>query len=315
VADLPAGAGVAVVELSVIIPTRTRQGVLARALAALARQEGIRPAEFEVIVVDDGSTDDTGAVVKELEAGFPWPLRYYRQTPRGPAAARNRGIKEAHGRLVLFLNDDTIAAPDLLARHVDCHAEHPPEHLAVLGLFTWLPELEITPFMRWAERVWFKYDQLLSGRTEPDFTFFFTCNLSLKRSFMLAHGLFDEEFGGPALEDTELGYRLSQQGLRLIFCPEAVGYHDHATDVQAACRRMEMVGRWANLIVQKVPPHLVIDHFWPSIARWPTMDVVIPHFMEPLARRLERRVAIHSLNKLVTTHHFLRGMDKGVPQT
>jgi hypothetical protein len=169
--------------------------------------------------------------------------------------------------------------------------------------------------MRWAERVWFKYDQLLSGRKQPDFTFFFTCNLSLKRDYLVAHGVFDEEFGGPALEDTELGYRLAEQGMRIHFCPEAVGYHDHPTDLDAACRRMEMVGRWANVIVEKVPPHLVIDHFWPSVVRWPGMDLLISHLLSPLAQKLERRVALHPLNKLVTTYHFVRGMDKGIPAT
>lgn len=300
-------------QLSVIIPTRDRRRTLVRALAALALQEECNSGEVEVIVVDDGSSDDTDAAVKNLIPGFPFSLQYLRQAPRGPAAARNRGIHKARGKLVLFINDDTIATPKLLARHIRCHAERPEAHWATLGLFTWHPSLNITPFMRWVERVWFKYDQLLSGRNNPDFTFFFTCNLSLKREFLLQHGMFDEEFGGPALEDTELGYRLAQQGLQIHFCPQAIGYHDHHTDLEAACQRQEMVGRWANVIVQKVPPHLVIDHFWPSIARWPGMSALIPHFMQPFARILERRIASHSLNKLVLTYHFLLGMDQGAP--
>jgi len=302
-----------VTQLSVIIATRNRKQVLERSLAALAAQEGISPGEVEIIVVDDGSSDGTRTIVERLIPNYPWSLSYDRQAPRGPAAARNRGIRESQGPLVLFLNDDTIATPKLLAHHLSCHAKHPEAHWAILGLFTWHPQIEITPFMRWAQRVWFKYDQLLSGRVQPDFTFFFTCNLSLKRDYLLAHGLFDEEFGGPALEDTELGYRLAQQGMQIHFCPEAIGYHDHPTDLDAACRRMEMVGRWANVIVEKVPSHLVIDHFWPTIARWPGMGLLIPHLFCPLARRLERRVTFHPLNKLVTTHHFLRGMDKGAP--
>lgn len=299
--------------LSVIIPVRDRPQVLARCLAALAGQQGLEPHVMEVIVVDDGSDDSATADVEALAGRFPWPLTCLRQPPRGPAAARNRGIEAARGDLVLFLNADTLATPGLVAEHLAFHRHRQDPGAALLGLFTWWPELDITPFMRWAERAWFKYDQLLSGRVEPDFTFFYTCNLSLSKEFLLAHGLFDEEFSGPALEDTELGYRLSRQGLRLSFRPQALGYHDHPTDLESACRRMEMVGRWAPLIARKVPPRLVIDHFWPSIVRLPGMRLAVRRLAEPLARRLERRLDCHPLYKLVTTAYYVRGMAQGIP--
>lgn len=305
--------GVAIAEISVVIPVRNRCDVLVRCLTALAGQQGLGPDSMEVIVVDDGSDDSTGAIVETLASRFPWSLACVRQPARGPAAARNRGLEAARGDLVLFINADTLATPGLVAEHLAFHHCEPEAGWALLGLFTWWPELEITPFMRWAERVWFKYDQLLSGRTEPDFTFFYTCNLSIKREFLLAHGVFDEEFRGPALEDTELGYRLARQGLRLAFRPQALGYHDHPTDLASACRRMETVGRWAALIARKVPPRLVIDHYWPSIVRLPGMRLAVRRLIEPAARRLERRLVCHSLYKLVAMTYYVRGLDQGIP--
>jgi len=301
-------------EISVIIPTHNRCQVLARCLDALAQQESIEPETVEIIVIDDGSTDSTSGMVKALVSDYPRPLHYLWQETQGPAAARNRGIEMAQGQLVLIINDDTIAAPDLLAQHFRCHAEHPDLNKAVQGLFLWSPELEITPHMRWAARMWFKYDPLLSGQAEPDYSFFYTCNVSLKRKYLLTHGMFDEDFGGPAWEDTELGYRLEQQGMKIIFCKEAVGYHAHPTNLETACRRAEMMGRWTTVLAQKMPPELAVDRYWPTIARWPGVAQLTLHIAEPLACRLEHKIDCHVLYKLVTSHYLVRGMDEGVPE-
>ncbi|MBI3998716.1 MAG: glycosyltransferase family 2 protein, partial [Armatimonadetes bacterium] len=113
---------VAQCDLSVVIPTLNRREVLKRVLDALAHQT--YPADrYEVVVVDDGSTDGTQDVVEAAGRTGPPAVRYVRQTPgkRGPASANNLGIKAAQGEWILFLNDDVVADPHLVEEHVRFH--------------------------------------------------------------------------------------------------------------------------------------------------------------------------------------------------
>jgi len=104
--------------LSIVVPTYNRHRILNRTLPSLLGQEGVG-AEYEVIMVVDGSTDGTLAMLKRTEWGS--RLRVVAQPNRGQASARNRGAAEARGEILLFLDDDMIAAPDLVAVHVEEH--------------------------------------------------------------------------------------------------------------------------------------------------------------------------------------------------
>src|SRR5215467_6944013 len=104
-------------EVSVVIPTHNRLEVLAEVLSALVRQEGAPP--FEVVIVDDGSTDGTADWLRHRSFGL--PLRVLVQDNRGPAAARNTGVAVAAGRWVAFLGDDTVPAVGWLAAHRNAH--------------------------------------------------------------------------------------------------------------------------------------------------------------------------------------------------
>ena len=101
-------------EVSVVIPTFNRRRILAEVLGALDGQQGAPP--FEIVVVDDGSTDGTFEWLSQQAAsGSPRPLRLLRQPNRGPAAARNRGVAAAAGAWIAFLGDDTVPEADWLA--------------------------------------------------------------------------------------------------------------------------------------------------------------------------------------------------------
>ena len=107
--------------ISVVVPTRDRQEILSHTLKLLGQQD-LASGEYEIVIVDDGSNRDTGSVVAQAATQSQAPIRLFRQdSSRGPAAARNRGIHEARGDLVLFMGDDLWAYPDLLSTHVDFH--------------------------------------------------------------------------------------------------------------------------------------------------------------------------------------------------
>src|SRR5437868_8294692 len=107
-------------EISVVIPTFNRLEVLVEVLQALEFQQGA--PSFEVVVVDDGSSDGTGGWLRSRT--FNLPLRVLSQENRGPAAARNTGVAVAQGQWVAFLGDDTVPSPGWLAAHREAHRRH-----------------------------------------------------------------------------------------------------------------------------------------------------------------------------------------------
>ncbi|HEY3612592.1 MAG TPA: glycosyltransferase, partial [Gaiellales bacterium] len=228
-------------ELSVVIPTHDRAGLLRDALESIARQS-VAHDRFEVVVVDDGSTDDTGEICAELSGRL--PLRYLKIANAGIAAAKNAGILAARGAVVLFLDDDDVADPELIAEHLRVHAERPGEHVAVLGHTTWGDWLEVTPLMRFVTDVGhqlFAYDGLEDGQV-LDFTWFWGGRSSCKRSLLLRRGLFNPAFTFGS-EDIELGYRLARHGLEVVYAAGARSWMNRAVTLDEFCRRVERQGR------------------------------------------------------------------------
>jgi GT2 family glycosyltransferase len=232
--------------LTVVIPTCNRQPILQRCLQALALQT-VAPGTFEVIVVDDGSTDGTHAALASWGDAMPYMLRPLSQANRGPAAARNRGATVARGPWTLFLGDDILATPDLVEQHLASHAVDPGDELAVLGHVTWDPALRITPLMRWLEAtgVQFAYPAMRDREPVPPGTLY-SCNVSFATDFLRHHGGFDESFRRAAWEDSELQYRLERHGLRTRYNARAVAYHHHPTSLAAFARRCFVAGHEAG---------------------------------------------------------------------
>jgi len=242
--------GSSVPELSVIVPTFNRAEILAKCLRALAEQSCSRD-RYEVIVADDGSTDATPDVARrEMDRGG-LRVRYLRQENAGANTARNRAIRTSAARLVLLINDDTIATKEMLAEHLATHAEYAAPGVAVLGRVTVSPHL---PPSRLAKLHLDRAFARLGDQVEHDWRAFFTCNVSVSRELLLAGGLFEE--GIRYHEDLELAERLSHHGLRVIYRPQALGYHDHFLGeeefIAIAAREAKALAAWARLA-----PHLL----------------------------------------------------------
>jgi len=228
------------IEASVVIPTHNRAPLLARVLESFTRQSAPRSA-FEVIVVDDGSADDPEATSRAYADRL--DTRYIRTEWAGSGAAKNAGIAAARGRLIVFADDDDIADRDLVAEHIRMHAAHTAREVGVLGYGRWDPELPVTELMHFVTEV----GQFLSSYTtlrDGDvlgFQHFWSGRVSVKRELLVESGGFDTELA--ALEDVELGYRLSALGLRIVFTERAVNYMLRSFDFDDFCRRCERTGR------------------------------------------------------------------------
>lgn len=205
-------------ELSVLIASHNRRRLLHRCLDSLAAQTAAG-GEFEVVVAADGASDGTPEMVERYEA--PFQLRVLRLEKGGKAAAVNAAIESAQGSVCLFLDDDVIASPELVAGHLAAHREDP--RCVGIGALTQQPPDARDWFahayaVSWDER----YREL--ERREPDWTDCYGGNLSAPRRTLL-------EIGGvatdlEAVEDLDLGFRLVAAGCRPRYLPHAHGVHD-----------------------------------------------------------------------------------------
>ena len=239
-------------EVSVVIPTHNRLEVLAEVIQALEFQD--RPPSFEVVIVDDGSTDGTADWLRSRT--FNVPLRVLVQENRGPAAARNTGVAVASGEWVAFLGDDTVPSPGWLAAHREAHRTRGDDpHLAVIGYTGWHKRMRLTPFLRYINEYGLQFGYaLIQDREDVPFNFLYTSNLSLRRDMLLAEP-FDLRFPYAAWEDIEVAYRLKKRGLRLVYEPAATVAHDHPTDLARFASRQEKAG-YCAVVFYRLHPEL-----------------------------------------------------------
>jgi glycosyltransferase involved in cell wall biosynthesis len=234
--------GSLMIEVSVIIPTYNRRERLKACLEALGRQT--QPAsDYEVIVVSDGSTDGT----LEMLSGLALPYRLYvlTQENSGQNVARNKGAEYAKGRYLLFIDDDIVAGPDLVAGHLDLHLSR--GRAVGIGQITLTLLATADPFTLAFARGWQDhYADLNQGLREPDWTDCFGGNLSVFRDDFLQAGGFAPDI--PSSEDIELGFRLKKLGLAFVYLPHASGDQDEHKGLRELVKDAEKSGRaWVNL--------------------------------------------------------------------
>ena len=296
---------------SVVIPTHNRLPILRRAVQALEWQRGA--PDFELIVVDDGSRDDTANWL--ARHSFSVPAKVITLKHRGPAAARNAGVEAAAGRMVAFVDDDVLPTPRWLKAHRDAHRRRgdAPE-LAVIGLTVWHYQLHVTRFMRFIGEngQLFGYE-LIKDPENVNFNFFYTCNLSLDRERLLTHP-FDTGFPYAAWEDIETGYRLKKSGTRLVYEAGAVAYHYHPTGVKAFARRQERAGYAAVVFSQRHPE--LRDFLGLGAAGPPPLPPSVKHWWrKSVARALESLpLDLPSTWEQVLRYHYVKGLRRGWDQ-
>lgn len=205
---------------SIIIPTYNRKPILQKCLHALENQHldaGSPVNGYEVVLVDDGSTDGTLSWLESHPADFPH-LRIFSQNHQGPAAARNLGVEKAKGDTIIFIDSDLVVTENFLQAHANALIQG-QKMLGADRLFTYGRVINTCNFDHPTSEPY--------KLTDFSAAYFATGNVAIARHWLLSAGLFDTRFQLYGWEDLELGVRLKALGLKLIKCPDAVGYHWH----------------------------------------------------------------------------------------
>jgi len=256
---------------SVVIPTYNRQPILEKCLRALEQQSfpSTTPVTgYEVIVVDDGSTDGTVDWLEEYATHFPH-LQLYEQEHLGPAAARNLGIQKSRGEIIIFIDSDLVVLDQFIHSHaiglmngnqLD-NKNHPPR------CFTYGRVINTANFNHPTQEPY--------KITDFSAAYFATGNVAIPKHWLETAGLFDSRFQQYGWEDLELGVRLKGLGLKLIKCPAAVGYHWHPPfrleQIPSMIDREVQRGRMGVLFYQKHPTwdvRLMIQMTWIHRILW-----------------------------------------------
>jgi glycosyltransferase involved in cell wall biosynthesis len=239
---------------SVVVPTYNRAPLLKRFLTSLCQQD-MDPRAFEVIVVDDGSQDETQTVLRDVEV--PYRLVSFQQENQGPAAARNRAIVAASSDLIVCLDDDVMPAPDLLRRHLEAHEGSRP--MAIMGAMILPPGKRLAPWLEWeACSLDKQYQQMISGDWHASHRQFYTANASFPRLTALEAGLFDTTFR--RAEDVEFAYRLELAGAGFDFLPEAVVYHEPDRTYEQWLRVPYQYGYYDYVMTTRKGPSWTLDN-------------------------------------------------------
>lgn len=243
---------------SVIIPTYNRSGSLRRTLDGYLNQTVVDLIN-EIIVIDDGSNEkharDNKEIIEKHSQDSPFDIKYLWQDNKGPASARNNGIKNASGEYILLTGDDIIPHPDMVKQHYSYHKKHDfQENIGILGKISWPVGKKVTPFMEYINEQGLQFGfSLISNDTVVPYTFFYTSNISLQRKFLQKDKLFDIDFCYAAWEDIELSYRLKNRGFSIVYNENAIGYHHHNLSIKEFMKRQEKCGYAAYIFYQKHP--------------------------------------------------------------
>jgi glycosyltransferase involved in cell wall biosynthesis len=246
-------------EISIIIPTHNRAKILNTCLKRIYENK-FPINKFEVIIVDDASTDNTEQIARKWKRKG--NIQYFLQSKSGQGVARNKAIEIAKGKILIFIGDDIFINNHFLQEHYQSHQQYSKKNFAILGLTLWDPEININEIMQWstnASQIFGKFGghqfafEKLRHNKPADFNFFYTSNISLKKE-VFQNNKFDPWFDGYGWEDIELGYRLTKnEDLKIIYNANAIAYHHHEIDLSQFKNRMIQIGKATHLINFKHP--------------------------------------------------------------
>jgi glycosyltransferase involved in cell wall biosynthesis len=236
-----------VLRASVCLPTYNRRGRVLQALDALQHQS-VPPDRYEVIVVVDGSTDDTTEAFAQLQLRYPW--RWVWQENQGLSGARNSAARLAQHEVLIFIDDDELAATELVGAHLDAQERH--GDVLVQGFCPVAPGYLRMGASLFYDRTLRESLLTLQEPNAPSRWPIWGGNISVRRDTFTRLGGFDQqtfrEYGG---EDTDFGLRLAALGIPFVFEPRALAHHLHRVSYRAHRQQAFHEGRSLLLLAKK----------------------------------------------------------------
>jgi len=238
--------------VSIIIPAFNAASRIGNCLAAVLEQA--KGHDAEVLVIDDGSTDSSADVIRR----FP-EVRLITQPNAGPAAARNRGVTDATGEVILYTDDDCIPAPGWLEAMLRPFAD--PDVIGAKGAYRTRQASVIARFVQ------IEYeDRYRRMKAQPSIDFVDTYSAAFRRESFVEMGGFDTSFRVACAEDAELSYRMSSRG-KMIFVPDAIVYHSHPSTLSHYLKKKYKFAFWRVLAVRRNPRKIIHDSHTPQLMK------------------------------------------------
>jgi len=237
-------------QISIVIPTFNSAKVLKTCLESLANQT-VGREKYEVIVVDDGSTDETKDIVAK------YPVRYIHQQNRGPAAARNNGVNHAQGEIVLFTDADCDPEPNWIEEMIKPLNDN--QVVGVKGAYK-TRQKELV-----ARLVQIEYEHKYERMKKFKYIDFIdTYSAGYRKNVFLKYKGFDERYPGASVEDQEFSFRLARDGYKMVFNPEAVVYHKHSACLTGYLRKKYKIAFWKAFLLKRHPEKVKTDTHTPQ---------------------------------------------------
>jgi GT2 family glycosyltransferase len=239
-------------KVSVIVPTYNSDVVIGSCLESLTNQK--IDGEYEVIVVDDGSTDDTKDAVADYD------VTLLSQEHTGPAAARNLGAKNAVGGILLFTDADCTPEPDWIEKMCTPFTDN--DVVGVQGVYK---TRQKSPTARFVQYEIEERYEIMSKVGQIDFIGSYSA--AYRKDVFLAEGGFDEKFPIASGEDTDLSYRLSSKGLKMVFAQDAIVYHEHPSRITQYLKMKFYRAYWRVNLYKKTPKKTMKDTYTPQMLK------------------------------------------------
>ncbi len=236
---------------SIIVPAHNSEDTIGKTLKSLLRQGDI---DFEIIVVDDGSTDNT------REMASKYPVKMITQQNRGPAAARNNGTKNANGEILVFTDADCVVEDGWLQEMLRPFSD--PEIVGVQGRYKTKQRELIARFAQY--EIEERYERM--ARYEY-LDFIGSYSAAYRRDIFLRDGGFDESFPVASGEDPELSFRLAEKGHKMVFNPNAIVYHQHPDALLKYLHQKFYRAYWRVALYVKNPMKIKRESYTPQMLK------------------------------------------------
>ena len=254
---------------SVIVPVYNAEAAIRRCLDGILSQT-VPIERYEVIVVDDGSQDNTAA------AAVKYGIRVVSQQRSGPAAARNRGAQLAQSPILVFTDSDCVPTPDWLAALLGPFQD--PEIVGTKGTYR-TSQREIT-----ARFVQLEYEDKYRRMARSRYIDFIdTYSAAYRKDVFIQNGGFETAFTRPSVEDQEFSFRLARKGYLMAFAPEAVVYHHHDRHLAEYWERKYRTGYWKAFMLRWLPEKTFSDSHTPPSQRWQILLLFLAGLLAALA--------------------------------